>query len=45
MKTSLLVSIASIACAAVSLAAESEDSTQYQVYPKNLARQHLGDRT
>ncbi|MCW2573742.1 MAG: hypothetical protein JWO88_3800 [Frankiales bacterium] len=42
MKTSLLVSIASIACAAASLAAEGEDSTQFQVYPKNLARQHLG---
>lgn len=42
MKTSLLVSIASIACASVSLAAEGEDSTQYQVYPKNFARQHLG---
>lgn len=42
MKTSLLVSIASIACASVSLAAEGENTTQYQVYPKNFARQHLG---
>jgi hypothetical protein len=42
MKTSLLVSIASIACATVSLAAEGGDATQYQVFPKNLARQHLG---
>ncbi len=42
MKTSLLVSIASIACAAVSLAAEKEDTTAYQIFPKNLARQHLG---
>jgi hypothetical protein len=42
MKTSLLVSIASIACASISLAAEKEDTTQYQVFPKNLARQHLG---
>jgi hypothetical protein len=42
MKISLLVSIASMACATVVLAAEGGDSAQYQVYPKNLARQHLG---
>jgi hypothetical protein len=42
MKTPLLVTIASLACATVCLAAEGEDTTQYQVFPKNLARQHLG---
>jgi hypothetical protein len=42
MKTSLLVSIASLACVAVSVAAEVPDTAQYQVYPKNLARQHMG---
>lgn len=42
MKTPLLVSIATIACAAVSIAAERDDTTQLQVFPKNLARHHLG---
>src|SRR3954470_23609074 len=42
MKTTLLVSIASLALAAASVAAETDDTTALQVYPKNLARQHLG---
>src|SRR4051812_13797488 len=42
MKTSLLVSLASIACTALSVAAESDPSAQFQGFPKNLARQHLG---
>jgi len=42
MKTKLLVSFASVACAAVSFAVETDDTAQFQAYPKNLARQHLG---
>jgi hypothetical protein len=44
MKTTLLVSIATLACSAISFAAAQGEtsSAQYQMYPKNLARQHLG---
>ena len=42
MKVMKLVSLLSIACSAV-VSAETQDSgKQLQVYPKNLARQHLG---
>jgi hypothetical protein len=42
MNTKLLVSLATVACTTLAFAAEGEDSTQFQAYPKNLARQHLG---
>ena len=42
MKTKLLVSLASVACTALAFAAEDDQTAQFQVYPKNLARQHLG---
>ncbi len=42
MKTTLLVLTASVACATLALAAEADPSAQFQAYPKNLARQHLG---
>lgn len=41
MKTNSLVSLLTIACSAVALA-EVKDAGQLQIYPKNLARQHLG---
>ncbi len=43
MKTTSLVLLATTACATLALAAENAPATQqYQVYPKNLARQHVG---
>jgi hypothetical protein len=42
-KTPTLVFLVTAACSALALAAESDPATkQLQVYPKNLARQHLG---
>lgn len=42
MKTTLLVSLVSVACTSLALAAEADPSAQFQGFPKNLARQHLG---
>ncbi|MEA3211515.1 MAG: hypothetical protein QOE70_4572 [Chthoniobacter sp.] len=43
MKTTSLVLVVSVVCSAFASAAESDlASRQLQVYPKNLARQHLG---
>jgi len=42
MKPMPLVSLLSIACAAVALSAEPKPDQQLRIYPKNLARQHLG---
>jgi len=43
MKTTSLALLASTACATLAIAAESDTAArQYQVYPKNLARQHMG---
>lgn len=41
MKTNLFVSLLSIACAAVAMAG-SKEASQLQIYPKNLARHHIG---
>ncbi|HEX8312487.1 MAG TPA: hypothetical protein VF614_14290 [Chthoniobacteraceae bacterium] len=45
MKTTSLASLAVLTCSALTFAADQEVSTtskQLQVYPKNLARQHVG---
>jgi hypothetical protein len=43
MKTMSLALLASTACATLAFAVENDPATrQYQVYPKNLARQHVG---
>src|SRR4051812_32108389 len=43
MKKLSLALLATSACATLAFAAESDPaSKQYQVYPKNLARQHVG---
>ena len=43
MKTSSLALLASTACATLAFAVDSDPATrQFQVYPKNLARQHVG---
>ncbi len=41
MKTPTLVSLVTLACSALSLAAD-KDASQLRGFPKNLARQHLG---
>jgi hypothetical protein len=43
MKTTSLALLASTVCATLAVAAENDPAArQYQVYPKNLARQHVG---
>src|SRR5688572_264807 len=43
MKTTSLALLASTACATLAFAVDSDPAArQYQVYPKNLARQHMG---
>ncbi len=42
MKATTLVSLLSIACSAVIAAESKEAGKQLQIYPKNLARQHVG---
>src|SRR4051812_8960820 len=43
MKITSLALLASTACATLAFAVDSDPATrQYQVYPKNLARQHVG---
>jgi len=42
MKNTLLVSIISVAGSAIAFAAPVQDAAQFEVFPKNLARQHLG---
>ena len=43
MKNTPLLSLASILCSSIAFAAEADQATkQLQVFPKNLARQHLG---
>lgn len=43
MKTSLTVSLVTAVCATLAIAADGDPATnQLQVFPKNLARQHLG---
>src|SRR4051794_14185130 len=43
MKTTSLALLASAACATLAFAVDSDPAArQYQVYPKNLARQHIG---
>jgi len=42
MKNKLLVSIISVAGSAVAFAAPVQDAAQFEVFPKNLARQHVG---
>jgi len=43
MKTTSLALLVSAACVSIALAADSDPAArQYQVYPKNLARQHVG---
>ena len=43
MKTTLLALLASTTCATIAFAVDNDPAArQYQVYPKNLARQHVG---